>query len=97
MFLLIRTETSSIVVVLRQAARRAEMAEKTVVMKREWQEYVEQNAAVNKSACMRYLQEKGMGTADIARVMGCRYQHVRNVLQGGGSGKMGAFKLVIED
>ena len=34
-----------------------------------------------KSARIRYLASKGMKTADIARLMGIRYQHVRNTLE----------------
>ena len=34
-----------------------------------------------KSAKIRYLASTGMKTADIARLMGIRYQHVRNTLQ----------------
>lgn len=34
-----------------------------------------------KSARIRYLASKGMKTGDIAKLMGIRYQHVRNTLQ----------------
>jgi transposase-like protein len=33
-----------------------------------------------KSAVIRYLAGQGMSRGDIARFMGIRYQHVRNVL-----------------
>lgn len=34
-----------------------------------------------KSAKIRYLASTGMKTGDIAKLMGIRYQHVRNTLQ----------------
>lgn len=40
----------------------------------------ELNSLETKSAKIRYLDKKGFSRGDISRILGIRYQHVRNVL-----------------